>query len=103
MDVQACGMTINNHFKQRGGFMTAIDDRPGLLERMRLEQIPGCDRPSQRPVFGLPASCPRCADPLMLINSKAEETLSIGIMACAGCRREFELTVRLSPHVGRPS
>lgn len=76
------------------------DDLVPLLDRLKLEQIPACDRPkvtANQLVFGLPASCLRCGGELSLINSAGEGDLAVGIVECV-CGRQYELTVRMSRH-----
>ena len=48
--------------------------------------------------FRLPISCPTCASDVSLVNSTSTGLLSIAIVECSSCEREFEITVRLTPH-----
>jgi hypothetical protein len=77
-----------------------LDDLNPLLERMRWEQIPACDRPGNtgRLVFGLPVACPLCAGDVRLVNTTASEVLAVAIVACRPCRREYEITARIVEH-----
>ncbi len=50
------------------------------------------------PPFGLPIACPRCAGSLELANSVSNGQLSVAILRCEPCDREFELSARLIPH-----
>lgn len=49
-------------------------------------------------LFTLPISCPSCASDVSLINAHSSGLLSIAIVECHPCEREFEVTARLIPH-----
>lgn len=48
--------------------------------------------------FLLPISCPKCAADVGLVNARSNGLLSIAIVECDPCRREWEVTSRLLPH-----
>jgi hypothetical protein len=48
--------------------------------------------------FVLPVSCIYCAGRLELVNAATQGLLSIAVVECPGCDRQFELTIRLAPH-----
>lgn len=48
--------------------------------------------------FFLPASCPACAGRLDLLNAHSNGSLSIAILECHPCEREWEITARIIPH-----
>jgi hypothetical protein len=47
--------------------------------------------------FYLSVVCPRCAGPVHHLNGNAHGLLSVAIVGCAPCRREWTVTVRLAP------
>ena len=49
-------------------------------------------------LFTLPLSCPTCASDVSLVNAHSTGLLSIAIVECSPCMREFEVTCRLLPH-----
>lgn len=49
-------------------------------------------------VFRLPATCLQCAGPLALVNASANDTFGVAILECEPCRRQWELSMRLSVH-----
>jgi hypothetical protein len=49
-------------------------------------------------LFTLPISCPSCASDVELVNAHSSGLLSIAIVECHPCEREFEVTSRLVPH-----
>lgn len=49
-------------------------------------------------LFTLPLSCPSCASDVELVNAHSSGLLSIAIVECHPCEREFEVTARLVPH-----
>lgn len=49
-------------------------------------------------LFTLPLSCPSCANDVELVNAHSSGLLSIAIVECHPCEREFEITARLVPH-----
>lgn len=50
--------------------------------------------------FALPITCPTCAGPLTLLNATANArgALSVAILECAACEREWEVTARMVAH-----
>ena len=50
--------------------------------------------------FGLPIACGRCAGPVALVNATATARgdLSVAIVECPACEREWEITVRMVAH-----
>lgn len=50
--------------------------------------------------FAIPITCAACAGPLELVNAtvNGKATLSIAILECAACEREWEVTARMVPH-----
>lgn len=48
--------------------------------------------------FRLAISCPTCAGPVDLLNSHSNGLLSIAVVVCEPCEREYEVTMRLTPH-----
>ncbi len=48
--------------------------------------------------FLLPLSCPTCAADVELVNAHSTGLLSIAIVECDTCRKEWEVTSRLLPH-----
>lgn len=48
--------------------------------------------------FQLPVSCPTCAGPVHLLNAHSNGSLSIAIVVCDPCRKEWEITSRMSFH-----
>jgi transposase-like protein len=53
-----------------------------------------------RPVnrFGLDIHCPACEHPVVKLNGTANGSLTVAILECTGCRKQYELTARLNPH-----
>ena len=49
-------------------------------------------------VFCQPVTCPLCAGPLLLLNSRASGTHSVAILECDPCEKEFEFTGCLRFH-----
>ncbi len=49
-------------------------------------------------LFTLPLSCPSCASDVELVNAHSSGLLSIAIVECHPCEREWEITSRLVPH-----
>ncbi len=50
------------------------------------------------PPFQLPMACFRCAGPLDIVNGTSNGTLSIAILECPRCDRQYELSMRLHEH-----
>ncbi len=50
------------------------------------------------PPFQLPMACFRCAGPLDIVNGTTNGALSIAILECLGCDRQYELSMRLNDH-----
>jgi transcription elongation factor Elf1 len=48
--------------------------------------------------FTLEVNCPQCAGSVVPINAASSGLLSVAILECGPCRRQFEITVRLSVH-----
>lgn len=48
--------------------------------------------------FTLPVSCVHCAGRLDLVNATTQGLLSIAVVECEPCDRQFELTIRIQPH-----
>jgi transcription elongation factor Elf1 len=48
--------------------------------------------------FAVEVTCPQCAGSVTAVNSCASGLLSVAILECKPCRRQFEVTVRLSVH-----
>lgn len=49
--------------------------------------------------FGLPCSCLQCGGELGLVNTAATSgNLSIAILACDACRKEWEVSMRMTRH-----
>lgn len=48
--------------------------------------------------FLLPISCPKCAADVELVNARSNGLLSIAIVECDACLKEWEITSRLLPH-----
>jgi Zn ribbon nucleic-acid-binding protein len=48
--------------------------------------------------FVLPASCPQCSGALTLVNSTSSGLLSVAILECEPCSRQWEITVRVTVH-----
>lgn len=48
--------------------------------------------------FGLPIACGRCAGPVTLVNATTTGALSVAIVECPACEREWEVTVRMVAH-----
>lgn len=48
--------------------------------------------------FGQPITCPHCAGPLLLLNSRSSGSHSVAILECESCEREFEFTACLRYH-----
>lgn len=49
-------------------------------------------------LYTVPISCPTCAADVELVNARSNGLLSIAIVECDSCRREWEITSRLLPH-----
>ncbi len=49
-------------------------------------------------LFTLPLSCPSCAGNVELVNATTNGLLSVAVVECHPCEREFEITSRLVPH-----
>jgi hypothetical protein len=49
-------------------------------------------------LFTLPLSCPTCASDVSLVNAHSSGFLSIAIVECHPCEREWEITSRLVAH-----
>ncbi len=49
-------------------------------------------------LFTLPICCPTCAGNVELVNAHSSGLLSIAIVECHPCEREWEVTSRLVPH-----
>ena len=49
-------------------------------------------------LYWLPVSCVHCAGPVDLINAATQGLLSIAVVECEPCNRQFELTIRIQPH-----
>lgn len=46
--------------------------------------------------------CPHCGEECEHRNGRANGSLSVAIVGCSGCRREYEITARMHPFkVGR--
>lgn len=43
-------------------------------------------------------TCPRCDGDLSLINARSNGLLSVAILECPACQREWEVTGRMQPH-----
>ncbi len=50
------------------------------------------------PPFQLPMACFRCAGPLDIVNGTSNGALSIAILECPACDRQYELSMRLHDH-----
>jgi endonuclease YncB( thermonuclease family) len=48
--------------------------------------------------FTLEVNCPQCAGSVVPINAASSGLLSVAILECGPCRRQFEVTIRLSGH-----
>jgi hypothetical protein len=48
--------------------------------------------------FTLEVNCPQCAGSVVPINAASSGLLSVAILECGPCRRQFEVTARLSVH-----
>jgi hypothetical protein len=48
--------------------------------------------------FTLEVNCPQCAGSVVPINAASSGLLSVAILECEPCCRQWEVTVRLSPH-----
>ncbi len=48
--------------------------------------------------FTLPISCPDCAGPLSLLNTRASGTVSLAILSCEPCQWEYEVSMTISRH-----
>jgi hypothetical protein len=48
--------------------------------------------------FILPATCVQCAGALTLVNSTASGLLSVAILECEPCRRQWEVCIRITVH-----
>ena len=48
--------------------------------------------------FALDVTCPQCAGPVTKTNGTTNGLLSILMVACDGCRAEWEVTARLTRH-----
>lgn len=48
--------------------------------------------------FCLPITCPTCGADVELVNGRTNGLLSVAVVECGPCGREWEVTVRLSPH-----
>lgn len=49
-------------------------------------------------MFTLPITCPDCAGPLTLLNTRATGTVSLAILSCEACRWEYEVSMRIERH-----
>lgn len=49
-------------------------------------------------IFGCPVSCPKCAGPLTLLNSRSSGTHAVAILECEPCEKEWEFTACLRYH-----
>lgn len=48
--------------------------------------------------FCQPISCPTCAGDVSLVNARSNGLLSVAILECPTCQREWEVTGRIVPH-----
>jgi uncharacterized protein YbaR (Trm112 family) len=48
--------------------------------------------------FTVEVTCPQCAGPVEQINRASSGLLSVAILACEPCRRQYEVTARISVH-----
>lgn len=48
--------------------------------------------------YCLPIDCPTCAGPVDLLNAHSNGLLSIAVVVCEPCEREYEVTMRLVAH-----
>lgn len=48
--------------------------------------------------FSLNVSCPTCSGPVGLLNAHSNGSLSIAIVVCDSCRKEWEITARMTFH-----
>lgn len=48
--------------------------------------------------FGIEINCRTCAGPVTLVNATTNGALSVAIVECPACEREWEITVRMVAH-----
>ncbi len=48
--------------------------------------------------FALSVNCPNCSGPFLLVNAHSNGLLSVAILECPACEREWEVTARIVPH-----
>jgi hypothetical protein len=48
--------------------------------------------------FAVEVTCPQCAGPVEQINRATSGLLSVAILACEPCRRQYEVCARITVH-----
>lgn len=48
--------------------------------------------------FTLEVNCPQCAGPVEQINRASSGLLSVAVLECVPCQRQWEVTVRVAVH-----
>jgi hypothetical protein len=48
--------------------------------------------------FAIDITCPQCAGPVEQVNSASSGLLSVAILACEPCRRQWEVSARIIVH-----
>jgi hypothetical protein len=68
--------------------------------RRPLPCVSYCPNPAGEEVshFLLPVTCPDCAGPVSLLNTRASGPVSLAIVVCAACQWEYEVSMTISRH-----